>query len=90
MTKADILKVFQEKYPDLQRKVLKEMVDLFFETLVETIKKGERIEIRGFGVFETINRNPRICINPKTSEQVKVKGYKTVKFKPSKLIKKLP
>lgn len=89
MTKADILKVFQEKYPDLQRKLLKEMVDLFFETLVEAIKREDRIEIRGFGVFETIKRNPRVCINPKTSEQVKVEGYKTVKFKPSKLIKKL-
>lgn len=89
MTKADILRTFQEKYPDFQRKTLKEMVDLFFETMVEAIKNEDRIEIRGFGVFETVNRNPRVCINPKTAEQVKVDGYKTVKFKPSKLIKKL-
>lgn len=89
MTKAEILKIFQKNYPGLQRKQLKEMVDLFFQTLVDAIKSEDRIEIRGFGVFETVNRNPRICINPKTAEQVKVSGYKTVKFKPSKLIKKL-
>ena len=62
-------------------------VDNFFETLVKSLIKSNRLKISSFGTFEVINKKERIGRNPKTKIEAKISSRKIVKFKPSQLIK---
>ncbi len=61
-------------------------VDSILGTLRDALLRGERIELRGFGVFQIRPRKTGIGRNPKTGEEVVITPGKTVRFKPSKLI----
>jgi DNA-binding protein HU-beta len=61
-----------------------EVVNAFFEAMKESLKEGERIELRGFGVLIVKNRKTGIGRNPKTGEEVEIPLGKTVRFKPGK------
>ena len=62
-------------------------VDAFFDTLKAALKRGERIELRGFGVFVVKPRKSGIGRNPRTGEEVPIPPGKTVRFKPGKEIR---
>ena len=62
-------------------------VDSFFNALKEAMKKGERIELRGFGVFVVKPRKSGIGRNPRTGAEVPIPPGKTVRFKPAKEIR---
>lgn len=82
---------------DLINKIAKEMniskqdaevgVNLFFGTIKEALKRGEEIELRGFGSFRFRMRDGRAGRNPRTGEPVQVPPKKVLYFKPSKLLK---
>ncbi len=61
-------------------------VDTILGMLKDAMLRGERIELRGFGVFEIRPRKTGIGRNPKTGEEVRITPGKTVRFKPSKLM----
>jgi len=61
-----------------------EVVNAFFDAMKESLKEGERIELRGFGVLIVKNRKTGIGRNPKTGEEVEIPLGKTVRFKPGK------
>jgi integration host factor subunit beta len=63
------------------------VVQSFLDEIVDELAKGNRLEFREFGVFETVTRKPRIAINPKTMEKVQVKSRVVVKFKAGRLLK---
>ncbi len=65
-------------------------VDAFFEALRQAMKKGERIELRGFGVFVVKPRKSGIGRNPRTGAEVPIPPGKTVRFKPGKEIRFTP
>lgn len=82
MTKADIVEEIA-KNTGLTKIETKVVVDGVLSTVINAIASGERIELRGFGVFKHKSRKPRVARNPKTGEEVQLgKRYVPV-FKPS-------
>jgi integration host factor subunit beta len=64
-------------------------VETIFDSVVRSLRAGDKIEIRGFGSFRTRQRKPRMGRNPKTGEKVEVPAKKIPFFKPSKELKDL-
>ena len=73
---------------DLSRKDAEKIVDTFFDAIKETLSKGERVEIRGFGSFAVKNYKPYTGRNPKTGAQINVPSKKLPFFKVGKELKK--
>lgn len=72
---------------DQKRVLVKRMVQMFLDEIVEELGRGNRLEFRDFGVFETKTRKARRAQNPRTLEPVKVPEKRTVKFKVGRLMK---
>src|SRR3982751_2288221 len=70
-----------------KRVQVKKVVQQFLDEIVEELGKGNRLEFRDFGVFETKLRKARRAQNPKTLEPVAVPEKRTVKFKVGRLMK---
>ncbi len=70
-----------------KRVIVKTVVQAFLDLLVEQLGRGERIELRDFGVFEVKCRAPRVAQNPKTLAKVDVPAKSSVKFKAGRLMK---
>jgi integration host factor subunit beta len=75
------------KITELPRKESETIVETIFDSIIEAIQKGEKIEIRGFGSFRTRQRKGRVGRNPKTGEKVEVPAKRIPFFKPSKELK---
>ncbi len=86
MTKAELISDVARK-TGLPRKDVALVVNAVLESLREAFFRKERIELRGFGVFVTKKRKPRVGRNPRTKEEVKIPERTVVVFKPSKVIK---
>ncbi len=61
-------------------------VEAFMQVALDAIGRGDRIEIRDFGVYQIVERRPRKARNPRTGESVQVGVKRTVKFKPGKAL----
>jgi integration host factor subunit beta len=88
MTKADLIDEVS-RLAELTRKDSEVIVETIFDSVVRSLRAGDKIEIRGFGSFRTRQRKPRIGRNPKTGERVEVPAKKIPFFKPSKELKDL-
>ncbi len=88
MTKAELIEAVSN-VSELNRKDAETVVETLFESIVRSLRAGDKIEIRGFGSFRIRQRNPRIGRNPKTGERVEVPAKKIAFFKPSKELKDL-
>ena len=86
MTKADLIEEVS-RLAELTRKDSEIIVETIFDSIIEAIQKGEKIEIRGFGSFRTRQRRGRVGRNPKTGAKVEVPPKKIPFFKPSKELK---
>lgn len=75
------------EYTNYKKAVVGKVVNSLFDHIVEELGKGNRIELRNFGVFEIRTREPRMAQNPKTLEPVRVDKKKVVKFKVGRLMK---
>ena len=84
IAKSDILKKLSKNYPNFLRKDLDKFANIILKEIKETLKRGERVELRGFGVFSTNIQKARISRNPKTGEKVNTPQKKTIHFKMSK------
>ena len=85
MTKADLVReVAQAIGPRVSKKDCGRVVDAFLAAVVETLARGEGIELRGFGTFKLQHRKARKAANPRTGEPVEVPAYDVPVFKPSK------
>lgn len=86
ITKAD----FAEKLFDeigLNKREAKEMVELFFEEIKESLEKGEQVKISGFGKFELRDKNSRPGRNPKTGEEIPITARRVVTFRSGQKLK---
>lgn len=83
MTKKEIVKQISDKLGLTQLKT-KEIVQLTFDAIVETLLEDRRIELRNFGVFEVKQRKARKARNPRTGDKVDVPPKNVVTFKPGK------
>ncbi|GMV25197.1 MAG: hypothetical protein AMXMBFR58_12280 [Phycisphaerae bacterium] len=70
-----------------KRPVVREIVQLFLDQMVEELRRGNRLEFRDFGIFEVKTRAARRAQNPKTLERVEVPPKRTVKFKVGRLLR---
>lgn len=90
VSKSDILKEISRSYPNLLKKDLLKFIDVFLDEIRTALKKGERVELRGWGVFfakKQISRNSR---NPKTGQIIFIPEKKSINYKMSKeLFKKI-
>ena len=88
MTKADLIDEVS-RIAELTRKDSETIVESIFDSVVNSLRAGDKIEIRGFGSFRTRQRKPRVGRNPKTGDRVEVPAKKIPFFKPSKELKDL-
>src|SRR6202167_3942226 len=88
MTKADLIDEVS-RLAELTRKDSEVIVETIFDSVVRSLRAGDKIEIRGFGSCRTRQRKPRMGRNPKTGEKVEVPAKKIPFFKPSKELKDL-
>ncbi len=86
MTKADLIDEVS-RIAELTRKDSEIIVESIFDSVVRSLRAGDKIEIRGFGSFRTRQRQPRIGRNPKTGARVEVPAKKIPYIKPSKELK---
>ena len=90
VVKSKLLKQLSKNYPNFLNKDLEKFTNIILNEIKQTLKRGERVELRGFGVFFTNIQKARISRNPKTGEKVNTPEKKTIHFKMSKeLFKKL-
>ena len=90
IVKSKLLKQLSNNYPNFLKKDLEKLTSIVFNEIKLALKKGDRVELRGFGVFSTNTQKARISRNPKTGEKVNTPEKKTIHFKMSKdLFKKL-
>ena len=68
IVKSKLLKKISDNYPNFLKKDLEKFFNIFLNNIKETLKKGERVELRGFGIWPTRNQKSRISRNPKTGE----------------------
>jgi len=88
MTKRDLMEKLAEKCKNINIKEAEIIVDIVFDSMTEALKRGERIEIRGFGSFHAKNRNAREGRNPRSGEKVAVNAKKVPFFKVGKELKR--
>src|ERR1700693_2161103 len=88
MTKADLIEEVS-RLAELTRKDSEVIVDTIFDSVVRSLRVGDKIEIRGFGSFRPRQRKPRVGRNPKTGARGAVPAKKIPFFKPSKELKDL-
>jgi integration host factor subunit beta len=86
MTKADLIEEVA-KVAEVTRKDGEVIVETIFDSIVKSLRAGDKIEIRGFGSFRTRQRKPRTGRNPKTGAKVDVPAKTIPFFKPSKELK---
>ena len=84
MTKNDLIKKLQEELKTYSLKDVAYVADIIFDSMTDAIKRGERIELRGFGSFEVRERKPRMGRNPKSGAEVKLQERKVPFFKTGK------
>ena len=90
IVKSKLLKKLAKSYPNFLKKDLEKFTTIILNEIKLTLKRGERVELRGFGVFSTKIQKARISRNPKTGEKVNTPEKKTIHFKMAKdLFKKL-
>ena len=90
IVKSKLIKQLSQNYPNFLKKDLEKFTNIILNEIKSALKRGDRCELRGFGVFETHIQKARISRNPKTGEKVNKKKKKTIHFKMSKdLFKKL-
>ncbi|HZI67192.1 MAG: integration host factor subunit beta [Acidobacteriota bacterium] len=88
MTKAELIERVAVA-TDVTKKQAETIVDTIFESIIRSLKQGQKIELRGFGSFRLRERGARIGRNPKTGVKVNVPAKKIPYFKPGKELKEL-
>jgi integration host factor subunit beta len=88
MTKAELIEEVS-RVVEMTRKDSEVIVEAIFDSIVRSLRGGDKIEIRGFGSFRTRERQPRVGRNPKTGTRVDVPAKRIPYFKPSKELKDL-
>lgn len=94
MIKLDIVNAIMQKAAELKLNVTRNKAEQAVETVFESMKnalgRGDRIELRRFGVFNVKPRKTGIGRNPRTGQQVNIPPGKAVRFRPGKELQTLP
>lgn len=88
MNKTELIANLAES-TSLKKKDVENVLKAFTELVAKELKKGEKVQLVGFGTFEVGKRAARTGRNPRTGEEIKIKASKTPKFKAGKALKDL-
>src|SRR5687767_10389423 len=86
MTKADIIEGVYEKV-GFSKKESAEIVELVFDTVKETLERGDKIKISGFGNFQVRQKKARVGRNPQTGKEIEISARRVLTFRPSQVLK---
>ena len=90
IVKSKLLNQLKKSYPNFLKKDIEKVVSVVLNEIKQSLKRGDRVELRGFGMFSNNIQKARISRNPKTGEKVNTPEKKTIHFKMSKeMFKKL-
>jgi len=90
IVKSKLLNQFKKSYPNFLKKDLSLVVSITLNEIKQALKRGDRVELRGFGMFSTNIQKARISRNPRTGEKVNTPEKRTIHFKMAKeMFKKL-
>ena len=90
IVKSKLLNQLKKSYPNFLKKDLSLVVSITLNEIKHALKRGDRVELRGFGMFSTNIQKARISRNPKTGEKVNTPEKKIIHFKMAKeMFKKL-
>ena len=86
MNKAELIETIAKK-ADLSKKDAEAALNAFTDVVGKTLKKGDKVQLVGFGTFEVSKRPARTGHNPRTGKSIKIKACKAPKFKAGKALK---
>ena len=86
MNKTELVAALAQK-ADLSKKDAEKALAAFVDVVAESLKKGEKVQLVGFGTFESKERPARVARNPRTGEEIKIDASKTASFKVGKALK---
>ena len=90
IVKSKLLKKLANNYPNFFKKDLEKFTNIILAEIKQALQRGDRVELRGFGIFSTNIQKARISRNPKTGEKINTLEKKTIRFKMAKdMFKKL-
>ncbi len=89
MTKSGLIEEVARRTPHISKKDTEVVVNTIFDSMIDSLKIGDRIEIRGFGSFQVKMREAREGRNPKTGEPVHISAKRTPFFKVGKELKEM-
>jgi integration host factor subunit beta len=84
MVRSELIARIAEEHPDLTLRDVTRVVDTIFDQIIDTLARGARVELRGFGTFEPVDQKARIGRNPRTGEAVEVDAKRVPRFKTGK------
>ena len=84
IVKSKLLKQLTDAYPNFLKKDIEKFLNIILNEIKKTLKRGERVELRGFGIWSTRIQKARISRNPKTGEKIQTPQKKTIHFKMAK------
>jgi integration host factor subunit alpha len=87
MTKAEIVQALYARVGGFSKKESADIVDLVFEMLKETLAKGEKIKVSGFGNFVLRDKRQRPGRNPQTGDPIRISERRVLTFKASQILK---
>jgi integration host factor subunit beta len=84
MVRFELVRSLCAQYPHYSADEISKVVDMLFDSIVERLAQGGRVELRGFGAFSSRHRGARIGRNPRSGASVEVVPKRVVYFKPGK------
>ena len=84
MIRSELVQQLCEDFPDLTQREVENVVSSLFDSIIDQLADGGRVELRGFGAFSTRQRDARTGRNPRTGEPVDVAAKRVPYFKPGK------
>ena len=88
MKRSDVIRSVKVQFKRMRISDAMSMLDCVVEEMEKAIAKDDRIEIRGFGTFQSRERATKIGFNPSTGERIHLKANRTILFKPSRELTK--
>ena len=86
MVKSELIQKLCDTHPNIIRKDIKKIVEIIIFEMIEALRRGEAIEIRGWGRIKTVIRKARVGRNPKNFKTVQISRKKAIKWKMSKIL----
>ncbi len=86
MNKAELITAISDA-TDYQKKDIDAILNAYVKVVTNALKKGDKVQLVGFGTYEVSKRSARVGRNPQTGKEIKIPATKVPKFKPGKALK---